>query len=290
MTQKSVYCIIVTYNAMKWVTKCFTSIRKADYPIKTIVIDNGSTDGTQDTIKEKFSEVELIQSNINLGFGKANNIGIKRAISQGADFIFLLNQDAYLYKGSLKALIGSFDRDLSIGVVSPVHLAGDQKNLDIGFYDYIRPENTPQLLGDLFLNNLKPLYSTNFVNAAAWIIKSEVIKKIGIFHPIFDHYGEDEEFIYRLKLNNFCMCVYTNFHIVHDRPQKFNSSSSRFKQVVILNYCTGKLNFLQVQGIYFKLFIRNLIKLNIASCKDTLLNWIDINKKIYKKDKYKYRI
>ena len=81
-----VHIIIVTYNAMKWAEKCFTSLRQSSILLKCIVVDNGSTDGTQEYIRKNFSEVELIISEDNLGFGKANNIGIARAYQQGADF------------------------------------------------------------------------------------------------------------------------------------------------------------------------------------------------------------
>ncbi|WP_449399763.1 glycosyltransferase family 2 protein [Chryseobacterium wanjuense] len=81
-----IYFIIVTYNAMKWAERCFTSLRQSSVPVKCIVIDNGSTDGCQDYIKTHFPEVDFIQSESNLGFGKANNIGIEKAYKEGADF------------------------------------------------------------------------------------------------------------------------------------------------------------------------------------------------------------
>jgi N-acetylglucosaminyl-diphospho-decaprenol L-rhamnosyltransferase len=71
-----IHIIIVTYNAMKWAERCFTSLRTSSVPVKSIVIDNGSVDGTQDYIKNNFPEVDFTQSQTNLGFGKANNIGI----------------------------------------------------------------------------------------------------------------------------------------------------------------------------------------------------------------------
>ncbi|WP_050020515.1 glycosyltransferase family 2 protein [Chryseobacterium sp. P1-3] len=57
-----IYVIIVTYNAMKWAEKCFTSLRHSSVPVKSIVIDNGSTDGTQEYVKTHFPEVDFIQS------------------------------------------------------------------------------------------------------------------------------------------------------------------------------------------------------------------------------------
>lgn len=83
--------IIVTYNAMKWAERCFSSLRKSATPVNCIVVDNGSGDGTQDFIKTNFPEIEFIQSEENLGFGKANNLGIEKAYKNGADFFYLMN-------------------------------------------------------------------------------------------------------------------------------------------------------------------------------------------------------
>ena len=70
------YCIIVTFNAMNWAEKCFSSLRKSSVAVECIVVDNGSTDGTQDFIKENFSEIILIKNDENKGFGKANNLSL----------------------------------------------------------------------------------------------------------------------------------------------------------------------------------------------------------------------
>ena len=74
--------IIVTYNAMKWVDRCFDSLIDSTYPNDVFVVDNGSTDGTQDYIKSKYPNVIFVQSGENLGFGKANNLGFKYAIER----------------------------------------------------------------------------------------------------------------------------------------------------------------------------------------------------------------
>src|SRR5688500_16413925 len=100
-----VYVVIVTYNGIKWVEECFSSLRNSAYPIQTIVIDNGSTDGTIELVARNFKEVHLIKSKINLGFGKANNMGIRLAYSNDADFIFLLNQDAWIERDTIGDLV-----------------------------------------------------------------------------------------------------------------------------------------------------------------------------------------
>ena len=293
---KSVFCIIITYNGFKWVDKCFSSLRNADYPIKTIVIDNGSSDGTQQAIAEKYPEVKLIQSGTNLGFGKANNIGIQAAMNEGADYIFLLNQDAYLLEGSFKSMIEAFEKEPSAGIISPVHLAGDEQNFDYGFSRYIKPENTPNLFEDIIKGDVKFLYNSKFINAAAWLIKSEVIKAIGMFHPIFDHYVEDNEYVHRLGSKGLGLFVYPHFKIVHDRPQgsrnreKNLKRSMMYKQRVLFDYCTGKINKRQVDMTYLKIVLYNLLTLNPKYSSLSFKSWLDIRNKIRNYDTYQYSV
>ena len=132
--------IIVTYNAMKWAERCFNSLRESSVPLDCIVIDNGSTDGTRDFIKNKFPEVDFIQSPENLGFGKANNIGIEKAYKNGADFFYLMNQDAWLYEDSIEKLLAVFESHAKkdeMGILSPMHIDGSEKLLDIFLDKYI---------------------------------------------------------------------------------------------------------------------------------------------------------
>ncbi len=97
-----IYFIIVTYNAMPWAERCFSSLQNSSVPVQTIVVDNGSTDGTQDFLKNIFPEIEFLQSSENLGFGKANNLGIEMAYKKGADFFYLMNQDAWIFEDTVQ--------------------------------------------------------------------------------------------------------------------------------------------------------------------------------------------
>ena len=91
-----IFVIIVTYKGNQWYERCFTSLRNSEYPVQTIVIDNASNDGTVEYIRENFPEIYLIESEENLGFGRANNIGMRYALDHGCDYVFLLNQDAWI--------------------------------------------------------------------------------------------------------------------------------------------------------------------------------------------------
>ncbi len=218
----NIYFIIVTYNAMEWAERCFSSLRESSVPVQIITVDNGSTDGTQDYVKTHFPEVEFIQSAENLGFGKANNIGIARAYKNGADFFYLMNQDAWVFENSVAELLkvyNSYPNKSDIGILSPVHLDGTEKKLDIFIDKYIAINFKTRMISDFYLNCHKPYYEISFVNAAHWMLPKETIEKVGGFNPYFFHYGEDNEYVNRVHFHKKKILLVPASKAVHDGKQ-----------------------------------------------------------------------
>lgn len=220
-----IYFVIVTYNAMKWAEKCFSSLRKSSISLQTFVVDNGSTDGTQDFIKEKFPEVNLIENTENLGFGKANNIGIETAYKNGADFFYLMNQDAWIYEDSVQKLLDvyeSYPDKKEIGILSPMHLDGTEKKLDIFLDKYIAQNFETRMISDFYFNTPQSSYEISFINAAHWFIPKNTIQKVGGFNPYFFHYGEDQEYANRLKYHGKKILICPKSKVVHDGKQNLS--------------------------------------------------------------------
>ncbi|GAA5093191.1 glycosyltransferase family 2 protein [Chryseobacterium ginsengisoli] len=278
-----IYFIIVTYNAMKWAERCFSSLRQSSVPIHCIVVDNGSTDGTQQYITSNFSEVDFIQSEKNLGFGKANNIGIEKAYKEGADFFYLMNQDAWIYENSLEKLLevyNSYPSKKEIGILSPMHIDGTEKKLDIFLDKYIAHNFETRLISDLYFQSLKPFYEVSFINAAHWFLPKETIETVGGFNPYFFHYGEDLEYVNRIVFHKKKTLLVPGSKVVHDGKQSlskvdytkyedlrvetnimnpnlsnsFQSEKKALKQSMMKNMLTGKKsNYQKLSAKYKKI-------------------------------------
>jgi len=215
-----VISIIITYNGSKWVEKCFGSLVKSTHPLKIIAVDNASDDGTPEIIHTKYPEVEVINSEQNLGFGKANNIGLRKALEERADYAFLLNQDAWIEPDTIMKLISVHRNNTNFGILSPLHMSGDQINLDNNFSSYINGYSCPGLISDyIFKREIKKVYDIDFVNAAIWLISRECIEKVGGFDPLFVHYSEDDDYINRVKLHGLKVGICPGAIGYHDRPQ-----------------------------------------------------------------------
>lgn len=215
-----IFVIVVTYNGETWIDKCFGSLRNSTIPVHSICIDNNSADASVQNVLSNFPEVELISLHENLGFGKANNIGIKKAIVAGADYVFLLNQDAWVNPDTIKTLVDNHLRNIDYGVLSPIHLNGKGDALDENFANNMRPEITPGFLSDTYLGCQKLIYRTSYVNAAAWLVSKACLERVGGFDPIFSHYGEDDDYLNRVSFHGFSVGIVPQVVVFHDRTCK----------------------------------------------------------------------
>ena len=84
---RKVFVIIVTYKGQRWYNQCFGSLRKSTLPVQVVAVDNTPGDEDAEYIRMHFPEVHLIKSEENLGFGRANNLGMRYALENGCDFV-----------------------------------------------------------------------------------------------------------------------------------------------------------------------------------------------------------
>lgn len=214
--------IIVTFNAMQWVDRCLSSLKNSTVPNDVFVVDNGSNDGTQNYIKTNYPEVIFHQSEKNLGFGKANNIGFEYALKNGYEYVYLLNQDAWVSNETFEILINIHKKNKEFGIISPLQRNSSRK-FDDNFYATTLTNES--VFNQLFPNNTKEIYETDFVMAAHWLISKECLSKIGGFSPSFPHYGEDDNFIHRCKFHGFKVGYSYKTMAVHDRELRPSSLS-----------------------------------------------------------------
>ena len=226
-----IYAIVVTWNGSKWINRCVNSLIGSDIPLNIIIVDNSSVDNTTEILKKYCSDIQLINLRDNIGFGKANNIGMKLAVQNNAEYIFLMNQDAWIEPDTIRKLVDISIKNPEYGILSPFHLTGDEKNID-HLFAYCLAMNT-DIISDLYIPPcaLKEVYDTDFVNAAFWLLTSNCVNTVGGFDPLFYVYGEDNDYINRVIYHGFKIGICPKIKVYHDRPQKHNDTNININRI-----------------------------------------------------------
>ena len=114
-----VTAVVLSWNGREDTLACLESLARIETDgVATVVVDNGSTDGSPEAIEERFPEVELIRAGVNLGYAAGNNVGIRRALDGGADWVVLVNNDATVAPDLVDALVAAAGRHPDAGALA----------------------------------------------------------------------------------------------------------------------------------------------------------------------------
>ena len=248
--------IIVTYNGMQWLERCLASVRNSETHSDIFIVDNGSTDGSIEYIKNNYPEAILIESKENLGFGRANNLGFKYAVKNGYENVYLLNQDAWIEPGLLGRMVDVARLNPEYGILSPLQVNREQTKLDKNFSSWIPAALSSDLLCGC---SLKDVYETKFTMAAHWLIPVSKLHIVGGFSPAFRHYGEDNNLIDRMHFKGFKNGIVPSVKGVHDR--EFRPLSKGKSQYINYVLTIVMLNNPLIKGHFVKLMTKTFKKM-----------------------------
>lgn len=260
--------IIVTWNSIQHIDNCIGGLLKHESsPI--YVVDNGSIDDTPEYIKTKFPEVKLFSLPLNTGFSAGNNYGIKMALNDGCDAVFLLNADTIIDRSFINPCRQILEDNRSIGIVGPVvveadkpdmiQCAGGRINLNSLTFPYLeRAKNyTPN---DLFKH-------VDYVLGAAMLIRSSVINLIGgLDEEYFPAYVEEVDLCYRAKFKNYDSVVYYGTRVRHIGGQSSGGTQNEFRRMIKNRFLFGlkHLNYIRffvaVQFVFFRIMCKKLTR------------------------------
>jgi GT2 family glycosyltransferase len=232
--------IIVNYNTCELLKQTVQSVIENTSIIKyeIIVVDNASNDNSFEMIKRDFSNVKLFRNDANLGFSKANNIGISH--SQGR-YVLLLNSDTIVLKDCLEKCVHYMDNHLEAGAL------GCKVALKDGGLDHACKRGFPTPQASLYyllkLNKLFPnskrfaAYDLSYLSddeinevdsltGAFMMVRREAIDRVGLLDEQFFMYGEDLDWCLRIKEDAWNVIYYPEVQIVH-----YKGASSKKKRI-----------------------------------------------------------
>lgn len=217
--------VVVTYNGMPWIERCLKSVHDSTMASDLLVVDNGSTDGTAEWIREHFPETSLIENSGNLGFAAANNVGFRYAMARDYKYVYLLNQDAWVYPETFGTLARVFGQPGNrYGVLSPMQMTAALTEMDPQFRKHC---------GKQVARTSEETVPVPFVMAAHWMVSRECLADTGFFSPAFHHYGEDNDFSNRARYHGYSIGIVRTASAVHDRLNRPRPKDYRMKLKVI---------------------------------------------------------
>lgn len=256
--------IILNYNTKKLLKDCLESIFKQTKGInfEVLVVDNASKDGSVKMIKKMLGvqkNLKLIVNSKNLGFAAGNNLGIKKAKGK---YLLLLNSDTLLKENAFKKLVEFAQKQPKAGVVGPKLLNENGRDQPSTAHFFSLPRVFLWLFtGDRFLySSPRNQQQVDWVMGSAFLIKKEVVDKVGLLDEHFFMYVEEQEWCYRIKKAGWQVWFYPKARIYH----LVQGSSPEGKEKVIGWIYEGLLYFYQKHFVRWQVSVLKFLLLTKA--------------------------
>lgn len=204
---KQTAIIVVNWNSFSLTNDCICSLKKmtaVDYDI--IVIDNNSKDESGLKLKDCHPDILLLQAGSNLGFTGGNNLGMKYALSQGYEYLFLLNNDTFVQENLLSVLVGAMRSHPDAGAVQPIiYMNSDRSRLWNGGSFYNRWLGHPYSPGYNRVPGKQQLTTrqVDWITGCAFFLRGDVIRRTGGFAENLFIYNEDVDLSFRIREKGF---------------------------------------------------------------------------------------
>lgn len=238
MTPK-VFIIILNWNGLNDTTECLASLKKNYYRnIEIIIVDNASDGNDVKLIENRYNDFihKIIINDSNLGFSGGNNVGIKYAIKNGADYILLLNNDTIVEPDFLSQLVKADQANPEASILTPRINYYNRKDIIWfagGYISKLRASGFPEGIGEHEIKYHKDRYC-NFASGCCMLIKRDVIETIGFLDENYFLYLEDSDYSYRAHKEGFKIYYASASKIYH----KVSSTTSRTNELLPLYYMT----------------------------------------------------
>jgi N-acetylglucosaminyl-diphospho-decaprenol L-rhamnosyltransferase len=236
--------VIVSYNTESLLAPALKALEagQAELRLQVIVVDNASRDSSVEFLKKEFPNVELIENQANVGFGRANNQALP---SIRGRYVLLLNTDAFVSSNTLSESVKFMDDNKRCGVLG-VRVIGEDGRLKLSCCYFPTPWNAA-----VEMTRLEGLFpNTRFVDDVTWdhasvracdwvpgcyyMVRREVIETVGLFDPRYFLYYEEVDHCRRVREAEWDVIYYPYTHVVHlggESVNAFDGPTDEFRQL-----------------------------------------------------------
>lgn len=258
MKQPFVYIVILNWNGWQDTIECVESVLKTNYQnFKILIVDNGSTNDSVKILSEKFPNIEILQTGKNMGYAGGNNRGIERAIADGAEYVFILNNDTVVDENFLLPLVEAMVKDRKIGITGGTIYYYDAPDVIHNMGGY-----TSFYTGRSYAFGLNTVDEGQFNSpreipqccGAAMLIRASLVRDIGAFNEKFFIYCDEPEICTRVRKAGYKITFTPGSKVLHKEGRDSSRESG-------LSNFYGLRNRIWIERMYatrFQYFIFNL--------------------------------
>jgi len=214
MVYPLVYIIVLNYNGLRWLEACFDALLATDYPnFRIMLVDNASSDGSVQMARDRYPQVEVIVNPANYGFSEGNNVGIREALANNADYVVLLNPDTKVEPQWLRQLITVGAAQTEAGILGAVQLEYDGAEFNEWTKTAMR-----KMLDELKRpESARDWIPVEWVEGACFAVKRKVFEDIGLLDPIYFAFYEEIDFCRRASFHGYRIALVPRSRVRHYR-------------------------------------------------------------------------
>lgn len=234
MKNPKVFIVVLNFNSYMDTKECLNSLENIDYKnYEVVIVDNSSVDGSFEKLKNEFRDYKILRTNENKGYANGNNLGMEYALKNGAEYICVLNNDVVVESNFLSKIIDAMV-DKNVGIAGPcicsynnrenIQAMGANINLYTGL---TQAKNKGKKYSSFENKNIK----VDYLGGACFVVKREVIDKIGLIPENYFLFFEETEFCLSTARSGYeliCVCSSKIYHKGSSTISKYSGLSYYF--------------------------------------------------------------
>ncbi len=229
----NVHIVLLNWNGYDLTRECILSLSNIKYTnYQIVVVDNGSDDDSYVKLSNEFEkDVKFISNEENLGFAKGNNVGIKYAVENNADYVLILNNDTVVDNLFLNKMIDLAESDTKIGILgSKIYYFSDTDIIWFsgGRFNKFKGGMSVDGMGVKDNERYNEVVDVDYITGCSLLIKSEVLEKIGFFDEEYFNYAEDADFCLRAKRSGYSVVFVPSSKVWHKVARSMKGNFSPF--------------------------------------------------------------
>jgi len=230
----SVAVVVLNWNGKQDTIECLESLDRVTYPnYDVVLVDNGSTDGSVSSFRQRFPRIPILETGANTGFAGGNNVGIRWGLEKGADYVLLLNNDTVVQADFLDELVSVAQSDRSIGFAGP----------KIYYYDYNGSKDVLACAGAEFKiwkgrlvhvgagtvdrGRYDVVREVDYVEGSCLLARTEMISNVGLLNPDYFLYWEDTDWCIRAARAGYKAVYVPAARVWHKVPVRTEGKGSQ---------------------------------------------------------------